>query len=85
MRVKKPKNPIPVSIIGGFLGAGKTTLLNEILTSEHGIKVGVLVNDFGAINIDSKLVVGVEQDDTINLANGCICCNIREDLIGACL
>lgn len=85
MKIKKPKNPIPVSIIGGFLGAGKTTLLNDVLTSDHGIKVGVLVNDFGAINIDSKLVVGVERDDTINLANGCICCNIREDLIGACL
>lgn len=76
--------PIPVTIIGGFLGAGKTTLLNHILSENHGLRAAVLVNDFGVINIDAKLIVGVE-DETINLANGCICCNIRDDLIGACL
>lgn len=80
---QRPK-PITVTIIGGFLGAGKTTLLNHILSENHGLRAAVLVNDFGAINIDAKLIVGVE-DDTINLANGCICCNIRDDLIGACL
>jgi G3E family GTPase len=79
----RPK-PIPVTIIGGFLGAGKTTLLNHILSENHGLRAAVLVNDFGAINIDAKLIVGVE-DETINLANGCICCNIRDDLVGACL
>ena len=56
------KQPIPVIIIGGFLGAGKTTLLNYILSEQHGVRVGVLVNDFGAINIDAKLVVGVDGD-----------------------
>lgn len=76
--------PIPVTIISGFLGAGKTTVLNHILSQEHGLRAAVLVNDFGAINIDAKLVVGVE-DDTVSLANGCICCSIRDDLIGACL
>lgn len=78
-----PKS-IPVTIIGGFLGAGKTTLLNYILSENHGRRAAVLVNDFGAINIDAKLVVGVEGE-TINLANGCICCTIRDDLVGACL
>lgn len=82
--LKQRPKPIPVTIIGGFLGAGKTTLLNHILSENHGLRAAVLVNDFGAINIDAKLVVGVE-DETINLANGCICCNIRDDLIGACL
>lgn len=75
---------IPVTIIGGFLGAGKTTLLNYILSENHGVRAAVLVNDFGAINIDAKLVVGVEGE-TMTLANGCVCCTIRDDLVGACL
>jgi G3E family GTPase len=77
--------PIPLTIIGGFLGAGKTTLLNRILSGEHGLRVAVLVNDFGAINIDSQLVVGVEGERTIQLENGCICCSIRGDLVEASL
>src|SRR5208282_4305984 len=64
----------------GFLGAGKTTLLNRILNGDHGLRVAVLVNDFGAINIDAELVVGV-QDGVISLANGCVCCTIRDDLV----
>lgn len=73
--------PIPMTILTGFLGAGKTTLLNRLLSAQHGLKIAVLVNDFGEINIDSQLVVGVENDAVINLANGCICCTIREDLL----
>ena len=72
--------PIPVTILTGFLGAGKTTLLNRILNGDHGLKVAVLVNDFGSINIDAELVVGIESN-VISLANGCICCTIRDDLI----
>jgi G3E family GTPase len=75
---------IPVTLIGGFLGAGKTTLLNHVLSENDGVRAGVLVNDFGAINIDAKLVVGVEGE-TVKLANGCVCCTIRDDLVGACL
>jgi G3E family GTPase len=76
--------PPPITILTGFLGAGKTTRLNRILTGDHGLRVAVLVNDFGSINIDAELVVGVENDgDIINLANGCVCCNIREDLVAA--
>ncbi len=74
--------PVPLTIINGFLGSGKTTLLNRILHADHGLRVAVLVNDFGAINIDAQLVVGVEGE-TINLANGCICCTIRDDLLVA--
>lgn len=75
---------IPVTIISGFLGAGKTTLLNHLLHSDHGLRVAVLVNDFGAINIDTELIVGVEGE-TVSLANGCICCTIRGDLEKAAL
>jgi len=73
-------NAVPVTILTGFLGAGKTTLLNRILNGSHGLRVAVLVNDFGAINIDTELIVGVE-DNAISLANGCVCCQIRDDLV----
>ncbi|NDJ84497.1 MAG: GTP-binding protein [Chloroflexi bacterium] len=75
---------IPITILTGFLGAGKTTLLNRILNGDHGLRIAVLVNDFGEINIDSQLVVdSAGADDTITLSNGCICCTIRGDLVNA--
>ncbi len=76
------RSPIPVTILTGFLGAGKTTLLNRLLNADHGLRVAVLVNDFGAINVDAQLVVGIEDDGSmITLQNGCICCTIRDDLL----
>ena len=79
-----PPQPIPMTIIGGFLGSGKTTLLNHLLTNADGRRFAVIVNDFGSINIYARLVVSVEGE-TIALTNGCICCVIRGDLIEAVL
>lgn len=70
----------PVTIVGGFLGSGKTSLLNHILNKARDKRIAVLVNDFGEINVDAKLIVSIEGE-TVSLANGCICCTIRDDLL----
>ncbi|BAY58289.1 hypothetical protein NIES2135_51620 [Leptolyngbya boryana NIES-2135] len=77
-----PKRGMPVTIITGFLGSGKTTLLNQILKNRDDLKVAVLVNEFGDINIDSQLLVSLDED-MMELSNGCICCTINDDLINA--
>ncbi len=85
MNPSEAPRPIPLTILSGFLGAGKTTLLNHLLKSDHGLRIAVLVNDFGAINIDAQLIVGVPTSEQITLANGCVCCSIRGDLLRAAL
>jgi G3E family GTPase len=77
-----PKQGMPVTIITGFLGSGKTTLLNQILKNKQDLKVAVLVNEFGDIDIDSQLLVTIDQD-MVELSNGCICCTINDDLVDA--
>lgn len=72
----------PVTILAGFLGSGKTTLLRRMLSNPDGRKLGVLVNDFGEINIDAALIVGGTAD-TVSLRNGCVCCTIRTELVDA--
>ena len=73
-------NKTPVSVITGFLGAGKTTLLNQLLTNQSGKKYAIIVNEFGEIGIDNDLVVGADEE-IFELNNGCVCCNVRGDLI----
>ncbi|WP_261842197.1 CobW family GTP-binding protein [Aliamphritea ceti] len=80
MNNQKLQPAIPVCVISGFLGSGKTTLLNHILNGDHGLNITVMVNDFGAINIDSQLLEKQEAN-TISLSNGCICCSIQNDLV----
>lgn len=81
-----PTSGLPVTVVTGFLGSGKTTLLNWILTQEHGLKVAVLVNEFGSIDIDSQLVKAGDwsaDDDSLTLSNGCICCSINDSFVAA--
>lgn len=70
---------LPLTVISGYLGAGKTTLINQLLAGDHGLQLMVIVNDFGAINIDAELLAS-RDEDTIALTNGCVCCTMGSDL-----
>ncbi|MFD5101284.1 CobW family GTP-binding protein [Streptomyces albidochromogenes] len=67
---------IPVVVLAGFLGSGKTTLLNHLLARSRGTRIGAIVNDFGAIEIDAMAVAGQLGDSTVSLGNGCLCCAV---------
>ena len=71
---------IPVTILTGFLGAGKTTLLNQIIADHEGMQLVVIENEFGQIGVDNALVVALDAK-VFELSNGCICCNLNEDLL----
>ncbi|MDA7423914.1 CobW family GTP-binding protein [Thalassococcus lentus] len=73
---------LPLTVIGGYLGAGKTTVLNRLLSETHGQRLMIMVNDFGAVNIDAALLES-RTDDTIALTNGCVCCTMGADLFMA--
>ena len=79
------RNSIPILLLTGFLGAGKTSLLNHLLSNDDGLKIGVIINDFGQVNIDSMLVAA-QTDTALELSNGCICCSLEgenlDDAIG---
>ncbi len=72
---------IPLTVVGGFLGAGKTTLLNQLLQRSDR-RIAVVVNDFGAINIDAELVRS-RDGETMSLTNGCICCGLSGEFMFA--
>ena len=72
--------PIPVTLVTGFLGSGKTTLLNRILSERHGEKIAVIENEFGDVGIDNELLLTGEEQ-IVEMANGCICCTVRGDLV----
>lgn len=80
------KEPIPITLLTGYLGSGKTTLINHILSNEKGLRVAVIVNDIGEVNIDETLIakggiVNKKDSSLVPLSNGCICCTLKNDLI----
>lgn len=81
------KKTIPITLLTGYLGSGKTTLINYILTNKDNKKIAVIVNDIGEVNIDANLIekggIVTERDESlVALSNGCICCNLKMDLVG---
>jgi G3E family GTPase len=72
----RSRRQIPVVVLAGFLGSGKTTLLNHLLHRSGGSRIGAVVNDFGAIEIDAMAVAGALGDSTVSLGNGCLCCAV---------
>ncbi|NYI93442.1 G3E family GTPase [Amycolatopsis endophytica] len=67
--------PIPVVLVAGYLGSGKTTLVNHLLTHARDHRIGVIVNDFGRINVDALAVAG-QVDAMLPMGNGCLCCAV---------
>jgi G3E family GTPase len=74
------RTEVPVTVVAGFLGAGKTSLVNRILADGCGRRLAVIVNDFGSVNIDARLIVS-RGAQMIALDNGCVCCSMSNDLV----
>lgn len=78
---RNPSQLIPVTILTGFLGSGKTTLLNRILKENHGQRIAVIENEFGEEGVDNDLLLQNEQENIVEMNNGCLCCTVRGDLV----
>src|SRR3954469_21667565 len=81
-RPQGPAEPIPLSVLTGFLGAGKTSLLNRLLTAPALADTAVIINEFGEIGLDHLLVKPID-DNMVLLQSGCLCCTLRGDLVSA--
>jgi len=75
--------PTPVTLLSGFLGAGKTSTLSHLLAHADGLRLGVVVNDVAALNIDAQMVASQHTEDVVKLQNGCACCSIADELTEA--
>lgn len=77
---------IPATVITGFLGAGKTTLIRHLLENANGRRIALVINEFGDLGIDREIVngcaiEGCNDDDVVELANGCICCTVADEFL----
>ena len=77
---------IPATVITGFLGAGKTTLLRHLIANAGGKRIALVINEFGDLGVDREMVTGCgiegcEDEDVLELANGCICCTVADDFL----
>jgi G3E family GTPase len=81
-RLQGPADPIPLTVLTGFLGAGKTTLLNALVQDPALAGTAVIINEFGEIGLDHLLVKTID-DNMVLLQSGCLCCTLRGDLVAA--
>src|SRR5438105_5797789 len=81
-RLQGPAEPIPLTVLTGFLGAGKTSLLNRLVRDPALAGTAVIINEFGEIGLDHLLVKSI-SDSMVLLQSGCLCCTLRGDLVTA--
>src|SRR3546814_2713378 len=79
---------IPATVVTGFLGAGKTSLIRHLIANNQGRRLAFLINEFGDLGIDRELLLGCglegcDEDDVVELANGCLCCTVADDFLPA--